>query len=338
MEPDARTPATSAVRYTFDPQVALMFRDLGLSLGNVLRRAGLPANLLSAGPAALTPEQAVALWEAVIAEADDPTLPIRIGQAISMETFSPAVFAAICSPNFNVAAARIARHRALLGPLRVIVTPTEAGTELDLRWPADHVFPATVITTEIVWWVALIRMATRTRIVPVEVTSTQPPDAPDALADYLGIAVVLGYRNTITISDQDAARPFLTANEEMWDFFEPSLRQRLAELETTASTSEQVRAALLELLPTGRATIDHVARDLAVSTRTLQRQLKGEGTSFQSVLAETRESLARHYLTEGRLGTHQIALLLGYDEPKSFFRAFHSWTGTTPEQARRTST
>ncbi len=30
----------------------------------------------------------------------------------------------------------------------------------------------------------------------------------------------------------------------------------------------------------------------------------------------------------------EISFLLGYDDPNSFFRAFHSWTGTTPEQAR----
>jgi AraC-like DNA-binding protein len=28
--------------------------------------------------------------------------------------------------------------------------------------------------------------------------------------------------------------------------------------------------------------------------------------------------------------------LLGYEDPSSFFRAFTSWTGTTPEQARAT--
>jgi len=30
----------------------------------------------------------------------------------------------------------------------------------------------------------------------------------------------------------------------------------------------------------------------------------------------------------------EISFLLGYEEPNSFFRAFHAWTGQTPEQAR----
>lgn len=323
--------------YTIDPSAKVLLRDLGLSVGNILRRAGLPGDLLTAGPAALSPDQARAVWEAIAAEADDPDLPVRIGRAISAEAFSPPVFAAICSPNLNVAAARIAKHKALMGPLRLIVTPTERGTELELRWPVHHSVPELLVTTELVWWVALTRLATRTSVVPVVVTSTVPPAAPEALTAYLGTRVQRSERITVTFGARDAARPFLTANEPMWQFFEPELRRRLAQLEDGAPTSQRVRAALLELLPSGRGTVGAVAGEMAVSSRTLQRQLASEGTSFQAVLKETRESLAGHYLAQGHLSTTEIAFLLGYDEPNSFYRAFHSWTGLSPRQARAES-
>ncbi|MCM1012326.1 helix-turn-helix transcriptional regulator [Brevibacterium sp. XM4083] len=73
---------------------------------------------------------------------------------------------------------------------------------------------------------------------------------------------------------------------------------------------------------------------MATSPRTLQRQLKAEGTSFQAVLAETRENLARHYLVRNDLRTAEIAFLLGYTDTNSFYRAFKTWTGMTPEGAR----
>lgn len=320
--------------YTIDPSAKVLIRDLGLSIGNILRRAGLPGDMLSGGPAALSPDQASALWEAIAAEADDPELPVRIGRAISVEAFSPPLFAAICSPNLNVAAARIAKHKALIGPLRLIVTPTERGTELELRWPSHHTVPELLVTTELVWWVALARLATRSRVVPVAVTSTVPPAAPEALTEYLGVRIQQSDRIAVRFSARDAARPFLTANEQMWEFFEPELRRRLAQLDAGATTSQRVRAALLELLPSGRGTVDAVARELTVSPRTLQRQLNNEDTSFQAVLSHTRESLARHYLAEGHLSTTEIAFLLGYDEPNSFYRAFHSWTGLSPQRLR----
>ena len=81
-----------------------------------------------------------------------------------------------------------------------------------------------------------------------------------------------------------------------------------------------------------------VTTHLAVSSRTLQRQLRLEGTTFQAVLASTREDLARHYLSHGAMRAAEIAYLLGYDDTNSFYRAFRSWTGTTPETLRATPT
>ena len=79
-----------------------------------------------------------------------------------------------------------------------------------------------------------------------------------------------------------------------------------------------------------------VSSKLAISNRTLQRHLRQEGTTFQKVLDELREELARHYLSTSSYSSAEIAFLLGYEEPNSFFRAFRSWTGQTPEAVRAT--
>jgi AraC-like DNA-binding protein len=80
--------------------------------------------------------------------------------------------------------------------------------------------------------------------------------------------------------------------------------------------------------------MEGVAHDLAMSTRTLQRRLKAEETTFQTILDSTRELLARHYLSESELSTNEISFLLGYEDPRSFYRAFRSWTGQTPQLVR----
>jgi AraC-like DNA-binding protein len=120
----------------------------------------------------------------------------------------------------------------------------------------------------------------------------------------------------------------------MWRFFAPELRRRLADLQAAASAAERVRAALLETLPAGDHTMATVARHLATSPRTLQRQLQDEGTTFQAVLAGIREHLARHYLGHSALTTSEIAYLLAYDDTNSFYRAFRAWTGSTPDAIR----
>lgn len=112
-------------------------------------------------------------------------------------------------------------------------------------------------------------------------------------AEYCGTTVNKGQAPSLHFSAEDAALPFLTANPKMWQFFEPDLERRLSEMDESTTVTDRTRAALLELLPGGSASIDAVSRKLGKSSRMLQRRLNQEGESFQALLNRTREQLAR---------------------------------------------
>jgi AraC-like DNA-binding protein len=325
----------TAGRFVLHPATAAVFADAGIAAGPVLRAAGLPEDLFRHGPVTLAPEQFYRCWTAMEQAAGDPALGPRLAGGVSTETFQPAIFAAMCSPDLRRAAERIAVHKRLLGPQLLTV----AGRDdlcLTMRWPAEPAPPPGLVAYELGFWVALARLATRTRISPVRVTVPDPPRgaAADAWREYLGVPVRRGPSATVEFAAGDARRPFLTANAEMWQIFEPDLRRRLADLDRAESIAERVRAALVELLPAGDGTATGVARRLALSHRTLQRRLAAEQTSFQAVLGNTRRALAHNYLNRPDVSVAEIALLLGYDEPSSFYRAFRRWSGVTPQQAR----
>lgn len=321
-------------RFTLDPGIRVFVNDLRLSWASVLRRASLPGDLLSGGPAMLSTEQYFRFWTALEEEGGDRDLALDVGQAISVETFSPPIMAALCSPSLQIAAERIATYKPLVGPLRLDVTATVDGLQIAYRWPGDQKPPALLATAELVFWVALARIATRHHVRPVQVTVPTLPRDPARLEGYFAARLRTGHTHAITFRLDDAARPFLTENEPMWRYFAPKLRRRLLDLQAEATATDRVRAALHETLPAGDSSMTAVTRRLAVSSRTLQRQLRQEGTTYQAVLASTREDLARHYLRRGNLRTGEIAYLLGYDDANSFYRAFRSWTGTTPEALR----
>lgn len=321
-------------RYVINPAWRALLLDVGVSATNVLRRASLPADLLARTPLTMSVDEFHGFWMALEEEADDPNLPLAIAGALRTEVFQPPIFAALCSPNLQVAAERIAAHKPLVGPLRLEVEASPDGLRLDPRWPAGVDVPRTLVHAELLFWVALARIGTRADIGPRAITAPHPPADPDAYLDFLGVPVRPG-EPSITFSRMDAVRPFLTADEAMWEFFAPELRRRLSELDASASTADRVHAALLELLPAGGATMQGVARELTMSARTLQRRLRDEGTTFQAVLTETRESLARHYLTQSTMPAAEISFLLGYEDTNSFYRAFQGWTGQTPQHVRQ---
>lgn len=79
----------------------------------------------------------------------------------------------------------------------------------------------------------------------------------------------------------------------------------------------------------------HVARRLNLSTRTLHRRLREEGSSFRAVRDALRRERAVDQLRKTRRSVADIATELGYSEPSAFFRAFHGWTGQAPTTYRR---
>jgi AraC-like DNA-binding protein len=95
-----------------------------------------------------------------------------------------------------------------------------------------------------------------------------------------------------------------------------------------------VEGVLPQLLPHARASISNVAKQLAMSSRTLSRKLRDEGVAFTEILEESRGVLAKSYLAERDLPVSEIAWLLGYREVSAFTNAFKRWTGMTPRQFR----
>ncbi|GBG13104.1 AraC family transcriptional regulator [Novimethylophilus kurashikiensis] len=322
-------------QFTVQPGWRLLICDIGVNPDDVLRLAGLPSDLFSRKDATVSTAQYFQLWHALEQVDGTQMLPLKIGKAISVEAFDPAIFASLCSPNLNIALQRLSSFKKLIGPMTLIVDVGAERTSITLEcYGDDGLMPRNLAVTELVFITQLVRLGTRYRMIPKEIVLPELPDQLEAYVDYFGVAPKRGKLTRVSFSKQDGVRPFLTANESMWEFFEGSLRKRLSTLDSTARMSDRVKAVLLEGLPAGQYSIDFVAKQLAVSTRTLQRQLSEESTSFTDVLNATRQQLAMHYLRKPAMAQGEIAYLLGFQDVNSFNRAFKDWTGTTPGSYR----
>jgi AraC-like DNA-binding protein len=91
-----------------------------------------------------------------------------------------------------------------------------------------------------------------------------------------------------------------------------------------------VKDALKRSLAGKRPTLQDVAQELGLSTRTLQRRLIESQVTFQQLMENARRELAHHYLKHSAVELNEVAYLLGYEDANSFFRAFQMWEGTSP--------
>lgn len=74
---------------------------------------------------------------------------------------------------------------------------------------------------------------------------------------------------------------------------------------------------------------------LAISVRTLHRQLRDEGASLQALKDEVRQARACELLLRSQRPIKQVAQAAGFQNEKSFARAFKAWTGQTPADYRQ---
>ena len=99
---------------------------------------------------------------------------------------------------------------------------------------------------------------------------------------------------------------------------------------------DEVQCVLHQLLLSGVASADNVARFFGISERTLRQRLHAEGAGLQPLLDQTRRELAQQLLRNTELPLAEIAATLHYADPSVFSRAFRKWTGESPSRWRAT--
>ncbi len=308
---------------------------LKLSPERILRRAGLPIDLIANEGKGVDAAAFFDLWKAVHVEFGSLDEIMQTAIAYARGPFAPPLFAFSCSANIRQGIERLSYFKPLLAPMHLRFEEHEDRFTFWMEPVGiDSRVPDTQGLWELVFLIECCRVFTVEPIVPLAISCPKVDGDMGPFEDYFGTDLGVSDGPVVTLSMEDALRPMISENEQLWAHFEKDLQKQLLEGEQSSPASLRVRNALLELLPAGCATSDGVADKLMVGKRTLQRQLKDEGKSFQQILDATRSELSLHYLKQDELSVEEISYLLAYREPNSFYRAFQGWTGMTPKEAR----
>ena len=91
-----------------------------------------------------------------------------------------------------------------------------------------------------------------------------------------------------------------------------------------------LRQALCDGLTCDDFRLSTTAKTLALSGRSLQRELNLRGTSYREQLDQFRRDLALDMLPTEPV--HEIVAFLRFSESSAFYRAFRRWTGKAPHE------
>ena len=186
------------------------------------------------------------------------------------------------------------------------------------------------------WIMSLLRVNFQNDIAPVSVHLTHPkPDCSGKYYEFFKSPVHFNSsfcRLALPLPEVDRILP--GANEEFAEFGDQAIKKYLLSLDAGDEIT-QIKKILIDNLPSGNITIEQVAGEFGVNTRTLQRILQKKGTTFLSLLNETRMEIAKKYIQDKYMDLTEIAFLLGFAELSTFSRSFKRWTGKSPIQYRK---
>ena len=230
----------------------------------------------------------------------------------------------------------MARYKQLTCPEEIRLAESGDEWAVQFLWLlADEKEPELLIDVCFAWIVGIGRRGTERAVNPKRVELQRPEANRKIYEEHFRCPVKFDApQNMLVFAIEDVERPFLTHNADLLAIVAPQLEAELTQQLAQRTVREQVKGILKKLLAGQRPGLEDVARELRLSTRTLQRRLTGESAKFQQLMEEARRELAQHYLLHSTLELNETAYLLGFEDANSFFRAFQHWEGTSPGEWR----
>ena len=323
-------------RFRISSTLARRLDDRGLSPSTVLCAAGLPIGLFSQDKILLTTEEFFALYRGIAEVSRDPAIGLNLGIEDRMERYDPIAIAAVCTRSFRDAIDRIGRYKQLTCPEKIALVERGNESAVHFTWLLAHEEePALLVDVCFAWILSIARRGTGRSIHPKRVELQRPETDRAIYEKHFQCPVTFrAARNVLVFNKADMDAAFLTYNADLLAAVAPQLEAELKQQLMEENFREQVKGTLKRQLAGERPAIEHVARELRLSKRTLQRRLTEDGITFQQLMEEARRELARHYLLHSSLELNETAYLLGYEDANSFFRAFHEWEATSPGEWR----
>jgi AraC-like DNA-binding protein len=305
----------------------------GLDGRALAAEAGISGETLLEADARVPRSALTRLWDLAVERTGDSAFGLVVARHTMQTSLHALGYAVFASTSLVEAFHRLIRFRRMIGDvIELSLEPRGESYEFIIDVSKPPGAPLAAVDAIVAMGVRVARtLRGDPQFCPSAVSLQRPEQGKaEVFRRSLGVPVQFSQaRNVIEYPRPPFEERLSTGNAELARQNDEVAARYLARLEQ-AGIARRVREILLEVMPTGAPRKQLVAKKLAMSQRNLQRYLTDEGTSFNTLLNDVRESLARSYVADGRRSMTEIAFLLGFADTSTFSRAFKRWTGKAP--------
>jgi AraC-like DNA-binding protein len=335
----SRAPAGHATLATWGMRVLIGYLEArGVDVASIRSRGGLEGVDLGQPDQRLPEGVPREVWTLAARATGDEAIAIHVAEGRTPAAVDVLEYAFRASPTLRDALGQVVRYgRVMHDRVALRLEPEGDAARLTGAVPPAHPINRYQAEFFLATWLRLARETCARDLVPVEVHFAHPaPTSIDEHRRFFACPVLFDQPDVgLLFAGADLDRPMHGADPALTSLLGRQLDRLLEGLPADASVTSRARALVKEDLPSGSAFVERVARQLAMSVRTLSRRLDAEGTSFRQLLESVRQELAFAHLRDPAVEIGEIAFLLGYSESSAFHRWFKRRTGRTPLEFRR---
>ena len=309
----------------------------GIDQQTCLLGTGISENELSSGEGLVTRTQEMRLIENLMLALPEAGVGgFELGLQYNLATFGVWGFALRTCKTLREAVALGLRYLPL-STAYCCITVCEDGEAFGVVFDPDPIPPHLrqfLLERDMATALNLVREITFQGVEFKGVEFTGEPDvSASAIESLCGIAPAFhASANRILVNRAGAGQPFPGYDPVLTRMLEQQCQKRMDTVENSGLAGK-VRQKLLGELGLG-ATLNDMASELALSTRSLRRKLEQEGASYRDLVEEERRQLALQLLNTTTMKIEELAAHLGYTDAGSFVRAFRRWEGCSPSAYR----
>ncbi|MFM8610000.1 MAG: AraC family transcriptional regulator [Burkholderiaceae bacterium] len=336
--PDTARPPTAATPMAFARAIVRAYALRGMDPSAALDQAQIAPSRLHKPDGRITARQMELLSGAAMRELDDEGLG-AFGRRLPWGSYGMLARASLSAPDLGLALRRWCRHHGLLTSdialhLRLL---DDGSAELEIEEHTalgDAREFCLVHVLRNIHGLACWYVDSRIPLAQARFPYAPPPHA---RAYPLLFALQLRWqapRAAIRFDARYLALPIRRDERAMRQMLQRALPLTVLQYRRDRLLVPRVRQVLLAQ-PQHSHNAEGIATQLAISVRTLHRQLRDEGATLQQIKDEVRREHAQQLLWRTAQPLKQIAQATGFRNEKSFTRAFRAWTGQSPGAFRR---
>ena len=334
--PSPNTTGRAETPMAFVKAIVEAYTQRGMDPLTALNEAQIAPNLLNQADARITATQMEWLSATAMKELDDEALG-WFSRRLPWGSYGMLARASISSPTLQVALARWCRHHGLLADDIALHLTTQGDTATlaitearDLSALREFCLVSVLRNAH---GLACWMVDSRIPLIAAEFAFDAPPHADAYAVLFRGPVTFHAPRTALHFDARYLHLPLRRDEQALRQMLQHALPLTVLHYRRDRLLVQRVRQVLMTQ-PLDAHNANDLAALLNTSARTLHRQLKDEGATLQALKDEVRRDRALDLLQRTTRPIKQVAEAAGFQNQKSFMRAFKGWTGVTPGEWR----